>query len=90
MTIISHEFDFYMVNNFYFFFMSLDAMFIPPPPPLMNAAPPPPPPPQIELTKTNKSVEAVPDTRSALLEAIRSGKTLKVCTMQFNLKLNIV
>uniref|UniRef100_A0A2S2R129 Neural Wiskott-Aldrich syndrome protein n=1 Tax=Sipha flava TaxID=143950 RepID=A0A2S2R129_9HEMI len=57
-----------------------DHSFIPPPPPLMNAAPPPPPPPQMELSKVNKPVEAianVPDTRSALLEAIRSGKTLK-------------
>ncbi|KAF0752333.1 neural Wiskott-Aldrich syndrome protein-like isoform X1 [Aphis craccivora] len=53
-----------------------EEFFIPPPPPLMNAAPPPPPPPQMELIKS-KPVEAVPDTRSALLEAIRSGKTLK-------------
>ncbi|CAH1724118.1 actin nucleation-promoting factor WASL-like [Aphis gossypii] len=53
-----------------------EEFFIPPPPPLMNAAPPPPPPPQMELIKS-KPAEAVPDTRSALLEAIRSGKTLK-------------
>lgn len=61
--------------------MFLDS-FIPPPPPLMSAAPPPPPPPQMDLPKVNKQVETVsnvPDTRSALLEAIRSGKTLKVC-----------
>ncbi|VVC46089.1 CRIB domain,PH domain-like,WASP family, EVH1 domain,WH1/EVH1 domain,WH2 domain,Wiscott-Aldrich syndrome [Cinara cedri] len=55
-----------------------DDFFIPPPPPpLMNVTAPPPPPPQIELSKINKPVETVPDTRSALLEAIRSGTTLK-------------
>lgn len=51
----------------------------------MNAAPPPPPPPQIELSKVTKpTIEALPDTRSALLESIRSGKKLKVCLMIFN------
>lgn len=60
--------------------MNLDDKFIPPPPPppLINAVPPPPPPPQIELLKVNKPPEVEPDNRSALLEAIRSGTTLKV------------
>ncbi|XP_050428511.1 actin nucleation-promoting factor WASL-like [Adelges cooleyi] len=58
-----------------------DSVIIPPPPPpLINSAPPPPPPPpppQLDLPKVNLPVESVPDTRSALLDAIRSGKALK-------------
>lgn len=58
--------------------LCLDDIFIPPPPPLINAAPQPPPPPQMESLKINKHTEAEPDNRSALLDAIRSGTTLKV------------
>lgn len=50
----------------------------------MTAVPPPPPPPQMELPKVHKSVDAQPDPRSALLDAIRNGKTLKVCTHSKN------
>ncbi|XP_050537126.1 actin nucleation-promoting factor WASL-like [Daktulosphaira vitifoliae] len=56
----------------------------PPPPPLINSVPPPPPPPHFDLPKMNTSEsninklnDSTPDPRSALLEAIRSGKTLK-------------
>jgi len=45
--------------------------------------PPPPPPPQIELPKINKPAETIPDSRSALFDAIRSGKTLKVNKLMF-------
>lgn len=61
----------------------LDDFYIPPPPPPMSAVPPPPPPPQMDLPKVNKPVDTSLDPRSALLDAIRSGKTLKVCKHLF-------
>lgn len=67
----------------------------PPPPPVASGdfAPPPPPVPQftevdndtINSNATNNNGGA-PDTRNALLDAIRSGKTLKVCTLVFQSK----
>lgn len=57
-------------------FNILEDIFIPPPPPLLSSLTAP----QIE-PKNDKPVEPVSDTRSALLDAIRSGKTLKVCIL---------